>query len=83
LTADFQRIADRVGKGKTIFVDGNYFTIGGATHAVGFYLAGNYFSTTPKNADFVLSEQKSKKLELLTLENARVFLYRGTSPELE
>jgi hypothetical protein len=83
LTADFQRVADRVGKGKTIFVDGDYGTIGGATHAVGFYLAGNYFSTTPKNADFVLSEQKSKKLELLTLENARVFLYRGTSPELE
>jgi hypothetical protein len=76
LTSDFQRIANRVGKGKTIFVDGDYFTIGGATHAVGFYLAGNYFSATPKNADFILSEQKDKKLKLLTPENARVFLYK-------
>ncbi|HXF49752.1 MAG TPA: hypothetical protein VNL73_10070 [Verrucomicrobiae bacterium] len=76
LTADFQRIADRVGKGKTIFVEGDYFTIGGATHAVGFYLAGNYFSTTPKNADFILSEQKNREFELLTPENTRVFLYK-------
>jgi hypothetical protein len=77
LTADFQRIADRVGKGKTIFVDGDYLTIGGATHAVGFYLAGNYFSPTPKNADFILSEQRDKKFELLTPENAKVFLYKA------
>ena len=76
LTANFQRIAERVGKGKTIFVDGNYFAIGGATHAVGFYLAGNYFSVTPKNADYMISEQRNTKLELLTPENKKVLLYQ-------
>ncbi len=81
LTADFQRIADQVGKGKTIFIDGDYHTIGGATHAVGFYLAGNYFTSTLKNSEFILSGQRDKKLELLTPENQKVYLYQARNPE--
>jgi hypothetical protein len=81
LAADFQRIADYVGTGRTIFVDGNYETIGGAPHAVEFYLAGNYFQQTVENAEFILSRHADENHTLLSSENERVFLYKATKPE--
>ncbi len=75
--ADFQRIIDRVGRGHTVFVDGDYHTLGGAQHAVGFYLAGNYIQTLEQGAEFVLSGRRDPRRPLLTPENTRVFLSQG------
>ncbi len=77
LTADFQRIRDEVGTQRSIFVDGDYNTIGGARHAVGFYLAGNEFVSSVVDADFVVSRERLDAPTLLTEENQRVFLYKG------
>ena len=81
LTAEFQRIADHVGTHRTIFVDGDYRSIGGGRHAVGFYLAGNYFQPSAENAEFILSGSRIEGLSLLTPRNEKVFLYKGTKSE--
>ena len=78
LTSDFQRIRDEVGTQRLIFVDGNYNTIGGAWHAVGFYLAGNVFVSNVDDADFVISHERIYPPTLLTEENRKVFLYKKT-----
>jgi hypothetical protein len=80
LTAEFQRIADLVGTGRRIFIHGNYDTIGGSQHAVEFYLAGNYFQPTEENVYFSLSDHGNENRTLLTSQNQRVFLYKGTMP---
>jgi hypothetical protein len=81
VTIDFQSIRDRVGTGRRIFVNGCYSSIGGAWHAVGFYLAGNYFQPNAENADFVLSASRDEPLVLLTPTNKRVFLFKASRPE--
>lgn len=85
LTADFQRIANQVGTGRTIYVDGDYDTIGEAKHAVGFFLAGSYFASSAEDAEFILSADRIEGASLISPDNQRVFLYRrsesGSSTE--
>jgi hypothetical protein len=76
--ADFQRIVDRVGTGHTIYVDGDYDSLGGAQHALGFYLAGNYFQPSESTAEFVLSGRRLPDRVPLTPANTQVLLYRGS-----
>ena len=82
LTADFQRILEHVEPRQLIFVDGDYDSIGGARHAVGFYLAGRRFVSSADEADFVISEKRINSPYLLTEENRKVFLYTGSEWEI-
>ena len=77
LTADFQRIRDVVGEGRTIFIDGGGQSLGGPGHAVAFYLARNHFQERREGAQFLISALRSDDpgRPSLTPLNSRVFLY--------
>jgi hypothetical protein len=77
VTADFQRIADRVGVGRSVYVLGPVDRIGGAQHAVSFYLSGNCLDARPESADYCISDRKLEALPSFTPANHRVFLYAG------
>jgi len=82
LTADFQRIADLVGTRHNIFVCGDYNALGGGHHAVGFYLAGNYFVSDIEDAEFLLSDSRTEGDNLLSPETQKVFVYRRQKQDI-
>ncbi|MEA3497130.1 MAG: hypothetical protein U9R42_13970, partial [Bacteroidota bacterium] len=55
ITNDFQNIYDKIGKGNTIFIDGEYSTIAGGRHAVAFYLSGNYIQDKIESSEYIIS----------------------------
>jgi len=84
LTADFQRISDWVGRGRTLSISGYLHEMGGAHHGLSFYLAGSYFQPWTDTTELVVSDRRFEHpaMVLLTPSNERVFLYRfsGSPP---
>lgn len=77
LTAEFQRVADRLGTGRHVYVAGPFESMGGAHHAVAFFLAGNTFESELERSDYVLSASPVPGLVSLTPDNRSVHLYPG------
>ncbi|MBN1901179.1 hypothetical protein JW926_07645 [Candidatus Sumerlaeota bacterium] len=81
ITSDFQRIADKIGYGRKVYITENYNAIGGAHHGFAYYLSGNYIQKSPDDAEYLLSERKKSFPILLTNENTKVFLFENVSSE--
>lgn len=77
LTAEFQRVAERLGTGRHVYVAGPFESMGGAHHAVAFFLAGNTFESELERSDYVLSASLVPGLVSLTPDNRSVHLYPG------
>ncbi|RMH74161.1 MAG: hypothetical protein D6675_00445, partial [Gemmatimonadetes bacterium] len=75
ITADFQVITDRIGINNSIYIDGDYATFANATHALGFYLSGNFIVSNLNQADYVISRRKQFNPCLLTPHNSVMFLF--------
>ncbi len=79
LVHDFERIKAIVGTGQRVYVDGEFRRMGGARHALGFYLAGSRFQFTPERATYILSEEPDALPGRRTPENRQVFLFDAAS----
>ena len=75
-TVDFNRIAQTIGEGKNVYIkDGYSRLVPGVAHALGFYLAGDYFTSSKNASDYVISTDKHYQSETLTPSNKKVFLF--------
>lgn len=77
ITHDFQNIADLIGNGSRVCIDGDVHRIAEGYHAAAYYLAGNYL-TARQNAEYIVSRNRQYNDIPLTPENSVVFLFEGT-----
>lgn len=75
ITTDFQKISEIVGIGNKVFIDGNSKKLGGAYHAIDYYLAGNYFQSSPDDAKFVVARNRRYNKNNLTPKNQKIFVF--------
>ena len=78
ITADYQVIYDKIGKGNKIHIMGDRVKVGGGFHGCDFYLSGNYIQTNPHSAVYFIASSRNLFPQelLLTPENKHVFLFQ-------